>query len=105
MKLLADKTDVRAIADKVDTLKASVDVNTLDIVGVKKTQEEEKIRVDRRIADLELTVQQLSEGNSSSFFDKNQFQREKYNLCTRSLRLWPVPMVLMTWIMIAVSPR
>ena len=79
MKLLADKTDVRAIADKVDALKTSVDVNTSDIVDVRRAHEDEKVRVDRRLADLELKVQQLSEGNSSSsFFDKNQFQREKY---------------------------
>ena len=27
-------------------------------------------------------------------FDKLQFQRDKYQLCRRSLRVWPVPLIL-----------
>ena len=27
-------------------------------------------------------------------FDRHQFQRDKYNVCRRSLRLWPVPVVI-----------
>ena len=88
MKNLADKSDVKAISDKVEALRSTVNSNTSDILELRRIRADDKSQTDQRIADLEHKVQLLSEsGVGNQTFNKSQFQRDRYNVCRRSLRL------------------
>ena len=98
MDKLAQKEDVQDIANKVEGLAMSVKQNADDIVSVKTTQDQDRETFNERIAALEKKVQDLSDGRggsslSSSSFCRTSFQDERYMICRRSLRFWPVPVM------------
>ena len=91
---LADKEDLKGLTNRVSVLSGDVKSNTEDIEEIRRLREEDKSAVDARIEELERRVQRLADGGGSAPFDKLQFQRDKYQLCRRSLRVWPVPVML-----------
>ena len=77
----------------MDALTAEVSGHTVEMENIKRTQVEDKERFEERFAELEQKVQQLSEvGPAMASFSTGNFLRD--NTCRRSLRLYPVSMVM-----------
>ena len=98
LKKLADKDDIHCMSKKLDGLVVEVTGHTSEIAAIKNDQQEDWAQYNQRIGELERKVELLAEasslGLSTSLFNKDLFQRERYQSCRRSLRFWPVPVVL-----------
>ena len=97
LEKLADKDDVRGISLRVNELSDMVAGHSDEITKIRTVQDEDRTRMEDRMEELERKVEQLSSAGvpgPSSDFNKERFQRERYQICRRSLRLWPVPVVL-----------